>query len=56
MKDKDMNAVYRLVQNTLNFCGNTLEAVKEYCSESGLNWRDFETVRFEAIQDFYKER
>ena len=56
MKDKDMNAVYRLVQDTLNFCGNTLEAVKEYCAENNLDWKDFEGIRFETIQDFYKER
>jgi len=56
MEDKDMNAVYRLVQNTLDFCGNTLEAVKEYCAENNLDWRDFESIRFEAIKDYHKER
>ena len=56
MKDEHMNAIYRLVQNTLNFCGNTLEASKEYCLENGLDWKEAEAIRFEAIKDFHKER
>ena len=45
-----------LVHNTLNFCGNTLEAVKDYCAENNLDWEDFKDVRFQAIQDFYYDQ
>jgi hypothetical protein len=47
--------IYKLVQNTLDFCGNTLEAVEQYCLENNLRWEDFEGVRFQATQDFNKK-
>ena len=55
-KSKHEIEISWIVHNTLDFCGNTLEAVKDYCAENNLNWRDFEGVRFEAIKDFHKER
>lgn len=48
--------IYELVQNTLDFCGNTLEALKEYCIENDLDWRKFEDIRFKATEDFYEKR
>ena len=47
--------IYKLVQNTLDFCGNTFEAVKDYCRENNLRWADFEEVRFNATMDFNKK-
>lgn len=44
--------IYKLVQSTLIFCGNTLGAVLDYCRENNLLWRDYEEVRFKATMDF----
>jgi len=53
MKEKHKQAIYDLVQNTLDFCGNTLEASKEYCLENNLDWQQFENVRLKAIDEYY---
>ena len=51
-RERHQENIYKLVQNTLDFCGNTLEAVKNYCAENGLDWRDFEGTRFLATKNF----
>lgn len=53
MREKHETAIYELVQNTLDFCGDTLQALKEYCLENELEWEEFEYVRFGATRDFY---
>ena len=53
MNVKHKQAIYELIQNTENFCGNTLEAMKEYCAENNLDWKDFEDTRLNALNDFY---
>jgi len=47
--------IFKLVQTTLDFCGNAFSAVKEYCLENDLRWQDFEDTRFKAIEDYYKK-
>ena len=51
-RERHQQEIYKLVQNTLDFCGNTWEAVKDYCAENDLDWRDFEGTRFLATKTF----
>jgi len=46
------NQIYRITQNTLDMCGNTLSAVQDYCLENDLKAIDFEGIRFEATMDY----
>ena len=45
-------AIYKLVQATMEFCGGTLEAMKDYCFENNLKWGEWEYVRFSAETDY----
>ena len=47
--------IYKLVQHTLDFCGNTIQALYEYCAENNLDCKKFEGVRFKATEDFHRK-
>lgn len=52
---KVIEEITELVHNTLDFCGNTLEAVKDYCKENNIKFdNDIEQIRFHATMNYGK--
>ena len=53
-REQHEEAIYRLVYTTMDFLGDTLEAVKDYCYENGLDHSDsiWEIIRFKALREY----
>lgn len=53
MKDNQINTIKKIVHNTMDFCGNSIEAVKEYCMEEGIVYdQNIEKLVFEAQMSY----
>ena len=53
--DNTVNEIIELVENTLDFCGNSVRAVKQYCVENKIEYTDaIEAIIYKTQDNYFK--
>lgn len=54
-KENLKSQITDIVYNSLDMCGSSIKAVKEYCKESGIEYtQDIEQIIFYAQDEYFK--
>jgi hypothetical protein len=57
MNRKLKNELKRIIFSTLDFCGNTHDATREFCIENNLYHNDdIEMERFKIVQEYHQKK